>query len=526
MFTTLQTATRKWLPLFVLSAAIMIVILDTTLLTVSMREIAADINTDFTGVQWIITGYTLVLAAFTITGGRLGDIYGHKRMFILGSILFGVGSFITSISADLKMILIGEALIEGLGAALMLPATSSLILSNYRGGDRSLAYGIWGGMAAVSAVLGPLIGGIITTYFGWRWGFRINIIVVLLLLIGIKWVTDKQEQPSKPGIDFVGVGLSATGLVLLVFGIIETSRHGWFLASTGNLSVAFIMILSGCLIMLIFAWWQVKRSLLGRATVLDRKLFSNNQFTFGIAVMTLFTLAMVGILFGLTLFIQSSLKLNALRSGLALLPVSVAVLAFAPLSSYLTRRSVSKIIIQWGIAIAIVSSVVIYFSISRSTSLISLAPGLSLLGAGAGLVVAQLSNLTLSAVSLKNAGAAAGVNNTFRQIGTTIGLALVGTILVSTITASSISRVRESNVIPGFIKSFAVQEINELRASGKILEASNQRRRVYALPSPIRNEIRDIAYDSLVQGMRNIIIIMGLVMALALFMTRFLPNYP
>ncbi len=518
---------RKWLPLFILSAAILIIILDTTLLTVSMREIAADTNTDFTGVQWVITCYSLTLAALTITGGKLGDLFGRKRIFIVGAVLFGIGSFITSISPNLRTILIGESLLEGVGAALMLPATSSLLISNYKGPDRAIAYGIWGGIAATAAVLGPVVGGIITTYYGWRWGFRINIVIVLLLLVGSRWIVDTQAVRIRQKLDIFGVALSASGLLALVYGIIETSNHGWFLeVKDGGLSIAFVMMFTGIVLLLAFAKWQQRQSESLKPSVLDHKLFVNKQFTSGIIVVALFSLAMVGILFGLMLFIQSSLKLNALQSGMSLLPMSIAVLIFAPLSGYLTKYRSSKQIIQVGISTSLLSSVVIYLSISPTTTLLSLAPGLVLLGVGAGLVVAQASNLTLSAIDIDHAGAASGVNNTFRQLGTTLGLAIVGTIMVSTISTASISQVKQSQVIPFFAKPIVVREINTLKASGLSLEKTGQQERIKALPLALQNELKRIAHISLVEGLQRTVIFMALFLLLSLVASRALPNKP
>src|SRR5579885_2171189 len=175
---------RKWLPMIVLSLALMIIVIDTTILNVSLRNIVNDLHTNLQGLQWVISAYALTLAALTITGGRLGDLFGRKKMFMLGAIIFAVGSFITSISHNVGMMISGESVIEGVGAALMMPATASLLVANYRGRDRAIAFGIWGGIAAASSALGPLVGGFLTTHFSWRWAFRINVFVAIILLLG------------------------------------------------------------------------------------------------------------------------------------------------------------------------------------------------------------------------------------------------------------------------------------------------------------------------------------------------------
>lgn len=218
---------KKWLPLVILSLALTIIILDTTILNVSLRAIITDLHTDIQSFQWVITAYSLMLAAFTVTGGRLGDLFGRKRMFIIGAIIFAIGSFVTSISHTVGMMLVGEAIIEGMGAALMMPATSSLLVSNYRGRDRQVGFGIWGGIAAGAAALGPVIGGWLTTYYSWRWAFRINVGVALLLVLGAYFITEARDKEEKPSLDVIGVILSALGLLTIVFGFIKASSYGW-----------------------------------------------------------------------------------------------------------------------------------------------------------------------------------------------------------------------------------------------------------------------------------------------------------
>src|SRR5437763_1846108 len=175
---------HKWGSLLVLSLALAIIIIDTTLLNVSLETLIRELHTTLQSLQWVISAYSLTLAALTVTGGRLGDIFGRKRMFMLGAFLFAVGSFIASISRSVPTLIAGESIIEGIGAAMMMPATASLLVAKYRGHDRALAFGVWGGVAAAASAIGPILGGFLTTHFSWRWGFRINVFVVAILLAG------------------------------------------------------------------------------------------------------------------------------------------------------------------------------------------------------------------------------------------------------------------------------------------------------------------------------------------------------
>src|SRR5207248_8122514 len=185
-----------------------------------------DLHTSITSLQWVITAYSLTLAALTIAGGRLGDLFGRKRMFVAGAVIFAAGSMLASLAASVPMLIVGESIVEGIGAALMLPATASLLVASYRGRDRALALGIWGGMAAAGAAIGPVLGGFLTTHYSWRWGFRINVVVAAILVTGAMIIEENQPRTAKK-IDYVGVLLSAIGLLFIVFGIIDSPTKGW-----------------------------------------------------------------------------------------------------------------------------------------------------------------------------------------------------------------------------------------------------------------------------------------------------------
>jgi len=206
-----KTGIRKWLPLVVLVLALFIIVLDTTIINVSMKTIITDLRTNLKAVQWVITGYALVLAAFMITGGRLGDIFGRKRMFRIGAVVFGIGSLLASRAHSAPMLLVSVALVEGLGAAMMMPSTAALILAEYRGKDRAVAFGMFGAVAGTAATVGPLLGGFLTTHYSWRWNYLINPIVVVVLLLGSRLLHESQERQShRP--DILSIALSALGL--------------------------------------------------------------------------------------------------------------------------------------------------------------------------------------------------------------------------------------------------------------------------------------------------------------------------
>ncbi len=524
---------RKWLPLIILSMAVMIIVIDTTVLNVSLRVIVNDLNTNLQGLQWVIAGYALTLAALTVTGGRLGDLFGRKKMFMLGTVIFAIGSYMTSISHGLGMMIAGEAIVEGIGAALMMPATSSLLVSNYKGRDRSIAFGVWGGIAAASAAIGPILGGFLTSHYSWRWAFRINIFVALGLLIGGLVIKEGRDRTEKAELDFVGVFLSAVGMLAFVFGIIESSSFGWFMATKpyeilghalpGGLSPTPYGLVIGSLLLVAFGWWQKTAEDKGRTPLVSMHLFQNRQFTSAASVVAFLSFGMVGLIFAVPVFLQSVNNLDALHTGLALLPMSLSMLIVAPLSGILGKKFNPKRMIQAGLLIATSSAVVLHFSVTATSTAISFAPGLILFGIGMGLVMAQASNVTLSAVPVDQSGEASGVNNTLRQVGSSFGSAIIGAVLLSTIAGSLTSNIQSSKVIPWVAKPVIAAQA----AAGisDIELGSNAKDSLTSVKSPeLKAELVRIAHQASADGTRMAMVYTGGFIFIAYLLSFLLPN--
>lgn len=468
----------KWLPLIVLSVAVMIIIIDTTVLNVSIRNMIGDLNTNVQNIQWVISAYALTLAALTVTGGRLGDLFGRKKMFVVGAILFAVGSFVTSIAPNIAWVIIGNALIEGVGAALMMPATASLLVNEYQGKDRALAFAIWGGVSASAAALGPILGGLLTTHYSWRWAFRINLVVVALLLIGARFLHEARDKAEKVELDGVGILLSSLGLTSIVYGLIESSSYGWWIAKAPfailghsfqplGLSIAPIAIIFGIILLGLFAWFEKVHEARGHTPLVSLKLFTNKQFTAGSITTAFQALGMSGLIFSVPIFYQSVLHLDAFHTGLGLLPMSIAVMIGAPLALQVTKKLTPKRTIQLGFLIGLFGAALIHRAFSVDATVWSFAPGLFMFGIGMGFGFSQLSNLTLSAVSVEQSGEASGVNNTLRQVGQSFGSAVIGAALLATLTSSVVSNIQDDRHIPAQAKP---QIIKQVKAAGSNIE--------------------------------------------------------
>jgi EmrB/QacA subfamily drug resistance transporter len=523
----------KWVPLLVMSLALTIIILDTTILNVTLRTIISDLHTNIQSIQWVITAYALMLAAFTITGGRLGDLFGRKKMFVLGAIIFAVGSFMTSIAHTVGFMILGEAIIEGIGAALMMPATASLLRSTYKGRDLAVAFGIWGGIIAGAAALGPVIGGWFTTNYTWRWAFRINVFVAAILVLASVLIKEYRETEEKPSIDFVGVILSALGMLSLVFGFIQSSTYGWFYAKSplvifhhvinlAGYSATPLFILLGLAILSGFIDWEGYRERSGKTPLVSLSLFKNSTFMTGSGVSAILALGQAGLSFSVPVYLQSVLKLNPVQTGLAMVPMTAVILISAPLSSFLVKYITPKRIIQLGIFVDLIGFVVLRQSLHSGATQWALAPGFVLFGFGMGLIFGQASNLTLSAVSVEQSGEASGVTNTLRSLGQTLGSAVLGAILISSLGSNLTKGISTSNMIPENMKPAVTQAVSTQTSniefgSGAELGSSQ-------IPPNIGNEITAISRQATIDASKTTLTYGIIFIFLALLVSFKLPS--
>lgn len=524
---------RKWGGLVVLALALAIIIIDTTLLNVSLKRIIIDLHTDLKSMQWVITIYSLILAAFTITGGRLGDLFGRKRLFLIGAVVFAIGSFLASISTNIGMMIAGEAIIEGIGAAMMMPATASLLVTNFKGRDRSIAFGVWGGIAAASSAIGPILGGWLTTNYSWRWGFRINIVVVALVLLGAFLIKENHNLRTKAKIDLLGIVLSALGLLSIVFGFIQASTYGWWKVkdqlmvlhhtiSFGSLSASPVFILLGIVILTLFMLWERWYEKRGNTPLLSLHLFQNSQFVSGASTMAVLALGQAGLFFAVPVFLQAVRHLDALHTGLTLLPMSIALLVAAPLSAFLVKYIRPKLLIQIGMSMSLISFLIMRATLSTTATALDFAPAFVLFGFGMGLIMAQVSNLTLSAVEPKDAGEASGVNNTLRMVGQTLGSAILGAILLSSLITNVSNSVRDSANIPDRFKT-SIESGLENRVSDISFGVSSDAA-TSSIPASIRQELEEITQRATVNANKKVMLFGMLFIFLGILVSTRLPN--
>ncbi|MCU1368212.1 MAG: transporter, partial [Ilumatobacteraceae bacterium] len=324
-----QTDPKRWIALVVLSSALFIIVLDNTILNVAVPTIVRDFHSNVSSLQWVISGYALVFASLLISFGRLGDIIGRRKMFFAGATMFAVGSLIASLSHSVAQLFIGESLLEGIGAAAMLPATLSIISATFQGRERGSAFAVWGAVAGGAGALGPFLGGILTTDYSWRWAFRINVVIApLAILAGLKYVRDSKDERSK-GVDPAGVVVVTIGLLGLVFGIIEASRYGWWspISSTriAGLSPVPWSLLVAVIMLTIFVRLELRRAAADRAVVFDFGDLVHRGFRYGLINTGVLSMGEFGAFFVIPIFLQAGLHFSAIKTGTWLLPAGVAV---------------------------------------------------------------------------------------------------------------------------------------------------------------------------------------------------------
>ncbi|WP_426571538.1 MFS transporter [Aquihabitans sp. McL0605] len=468
---------RRWFTLAIVLTAVLIAALDSTVLNVAIPTILREFDTTLPALQWVITGYSLTFAALLIIGGRLGDIFGARRMFIVGAAMFGVGSLIASLSHGVVVLVIGEAIIEGMGASLMLPATMGILSSTFAGRERATAFAAWGAVMGSAVAFGPLIGGFLTTNYSWRWAFRINVMVVPFAILGALLLMPRGTPSTKrrERIDVPGALLIATGMFLLVFAISEGSTYGWFephkafeiagheiWSATAPISivpVAFALSFA-CL----FAFYKVQRykERVGADPLFEFSNLARPGFRWGTFTLMLMAMGQVSFLFVMSVVLQDGQHLSAVDTGLWLVPSGLFIVAGSQIGNWLTRRIGTTNVVRTGLVLDGLGLSAVCIALSTDISLWQLLPGFALFGMGIGFAGSQLNNVILADVPADRAGAASGANTTVRMIGSALGIAIASSLLSTQTVRHAVDNVTGAG-LPGGVTS---QTVAQIRSNG------------------------------------------------------------
>ena len=513
--------------LLTLAAAQFLMTLDTSVMNVAIATVAKDVGTTVTGIQFAITLYTLVMAAFMITGGKIGQIIGRKRAFMIGCVVYGCGSGTTALAKSLPVLIVGWSVLEGLGAALIMPAVVALVATNFGRAERPRAYGLVASAGAVAVAVGPLIGGLLTTYASWRWVFVGEVFMVLGILVLTRRMAD---SPAVPGVrlDPVGTLLSAVGLGAIVYGVIRSGTWGFVQPKPDapqwlGMSPVVWLLLGGGAVLALFVLWENRRLQRHQGALLDPRMLKLPRLQGGLTAFFFQFMLQAGLFFVIPLFLSVALGLSAVATGVRLLPLSITLLLSAVGVPKLFPHGSPRRIVQVGFGLLFLGIAVLLAALDSGAGADIVTGPLLLTGLGIGTLASQLGAVTVSAVPDSQSGEVGGVQNTVTNLGASIGTALSGAILIAVLTTTFLGSVASNPAVP---KELAAKAQVELSAgipfvSDADLDAALQKADV---PPATADAIVDENAQSRINGLRAALAVLALIALIALALTRRLPT--
>jgi len=513
--------------LFLLAAGQFLMTLDSSVMNVSIQSVAEDVHTTVTGIQTAITLYTLVMAAFMITGGKIGSIIGRRKAFAIGLVVYGCGSLVTAISPNLTVLIFGWSLLEGLGAALILPAIVALVAGNVAKEGRSAAYGLIAAAGAIAVAAGPLIGGAVTTFASWRWVFAGEVVIVIVILVFLRRVHDTPPEERKP-FDAVGALLSIAGLSLTVYGVLRSGTWGWVRPKPdapviAGVSLVFWLVLAGLLLLAGLVEWESHRVARHKEPLFSPAMFANRQMTGGLIGFFFQFFVQSGIFFTIPLFLSVVLGLNALQTGLRLLPLSVMLLVSALAVPRVAPNASPRRVVRIGLLLILIGDVVLIGGLSPGANAGIVLIPMGLIGLGIGALASQLGAVTVSAFPDTMSAEIGGLQNTFTNFGASLGTALVGAVLIGSLSSTFLAGVSSNPAIP----ASAVSKASTTLESGIpfVSDAQLQKELSTTTLSPdAQQAIVDENATARLVGLRDALSVVALVIVAAIFFARQIPT--
>jgi MFS family permease len=501
--------------------------LDTSVMNVAIATVAEDVGTDVTGIQTAITLYTLVMATLMITGGKIGALIGRKRAFAIGCVIYGAGSLTTSIAQSLPVLLVGWSLLEGIGAALILPAIVALVAANFAPAGRPRAYGLVMSAGAIAVAVGPLIGGLFTTYLSWRLVFAGEVLIVIAILVLARRIED--EPPGeRPKIDLVGVVLSAAGLGLAVFGVLRSSTWGWVSPKPGapdlfGISAVVWLILAGLFLIWLFFEWESRLEARDAEPLVRPSMLRNVQMVGGLRMFFFQYFVQSGVFFVVPLFLSVSLGLSAIDTGVRLLPLSVTLLIAAAGIPRFRPNANPRRVVRFALLAMFAGTVVLLAAIDEQATASIVTVPLLLLGLGIGALASQLGAVTVSAVPDEQSPEVGGLQNTATNIGASLGTALAGSILIASLTATLISGIQNNPAVPPEVRQQAQVELSSGVPFLSDADAQDALAKA-GVTGDAASAIVDENAKARLGALRIALAVIALVAAIALFFTGSIPT--
>jgi EmrB/QacA subfamily drug resistance transporter len=519
----------KRLVLLVLAASQFLMVLDAAVMNVSISQLVADFDTTVTTIQGVITLYALVMAALFMTGGKLGDILGRRRAFVIGHVIYGAGSLLTALSWSVASLTLGWSVLEGIGAALVLPALAALVAGNFEGRARAAAYGALGGVAGAAIAVGPILGGWLTTELTWRLVFAGEVVLVIAIVLATpRLIADVPREGPAPRLDWVGSLLSALGLGLVVFGVLQASSWGWLEPRDSPLepfgfSLTPFVVAAGGVLLAAFRAWERREEKRAHPPLVHFALLARRTLRSGLVTLLGQNVVLMGVFFAIPLYLQIVQGFDAFETGLRMLPTSAALLLTALLGARLATRFAPRTIVRAGFLVLLAAVGFLLGTIDPQIDSPEFGVAMAVLGIGQGLVVSQLGNVVQSAVAEGDRSEAGGLQYTAQQLGSSLGTALIGAIVITGLAAAFAANVGDDPRI-----SQATQDAVSVRLEGELsfvdTAAVERAADAAGLPAAETDALVDGYADAQLKALKVGLLACGFVVLASLFATRELPR--
>ncbi|MGX1669788.1 MFS transporter [Streptomyces sp. NPDC055400] len=524
---TAGSSTTARLVLLTLAAGQFLMALDSSVMNVSIATVAEDVGTTVTGIQGAITAYTLVMAMFMIPGGKAGALIGRRRAFMTGCVIYGCGSLTTALAPNLPVLLLGWALLEGVGAALIMPAIVALVAGNFVTERRPAAYGLVAAAGAVAIAVGPLVGGVATTYFSWRWVFAGEVVVVLGILVLARRIADAPVG-ERSRIDLPGCVLSALGLGIFVYGVLRSDEWGWLRPKPGapswlGISPVVWLALAGLLLIWLFLRWEARLVEQRKEPLIDPALLQNKQLTGGLTMFFFQYLVQMGVFFVVPLYLSVALGLSALKTGARILPLSLTLLAAAILIPRFLPDVSPRRVVRLGILALLAGAVALMAALDVGAGAEIVTLPLLLIGLGMGALASQLGSVTVSAVPEAQSAEVGGVQNAVTNLGASLGTALAGSILIAALTTSFVTAIEQNPAVPADVKSRASVELQSgapFLSDAQLKTALDEA----GTSTEVTQAALDANNEARLDGLRAALAVLALTSLLAMFFTSRIPT--
>ncbi|WP_157006584.1 MFS transporter [Agromyces laixinhei] len=523
---------KKWSVVVILGAAQFVMVLDGTVMNVSISTVVDDLDTTVTAMQAAITFYTLTMAALMLFGAKLGDVWGRRRAFVIGSCIYALGSLLTALSPNVQTLFIGWSVIEGVGAVLVIPAVAALIADNYEGTDRITAFAVIGAVSGAAVAAGPLIGGFLTTYASWRYVFVGEVVIMIIVVLFTRVIADRTARQTSH-IDVWSVLLSAVGLVFVVFGMLQSKTWGWItptqspeiggvpIAPLGISLCAWLIVAGGGLIAL-FVRRQRRLAATGRQPLVDIGLFGITRLRSGLAVLGAQYAITAGLFFMVPVYLQMTLGLDALETGLKIFPLSISLILFSIVGTRLSRLWSPRRIVRVGQVALVLSSIMLLASVDLELANLAFGLGMFVAGAALGLLASQLGNVNMSSVGEAQTSEVGGLQGVFQNLGSSLGTALIGSVLIGAL-ASSFAVGVSSSELSAETKALVSEQTESGLAVIPAADVDDIAAEV-GLDKTESAELTRIYTDSQISSLHTAFFALIVIAFFALFFSRGIPN--